>query len=384
MIRLPGLIDPHVHLRDPGDPHKEDFDSGTAAALAGGFTTVLAMPNTRPPLTDGATLAAAQSAGRVRARCDYGLFLGGGADNAADAAALAPQAVGLKLYLDQTFGPLRLDDLASVRSHFAAWPRTRPLAAHAEGRSLAFVILLAHLYHRPLHVCHVSQREEILLIRSARERGLAVTCEATPHHLFLSQDDVPALGARRAEVRPRLAAPSDRQALWDNLSVIDCFATDHAPHTADEKDNESPPPGFPGLETAVGLLWQAVGDGRLTIDSLVARMHANPRRIFGLTEQPESWIEVDPQASWEVHADQFHSRCGWTPFEGWKLPARVRRVTLRGSPAFEDGRVLAAPGSGTDLRAQNFPEAFTPRPSLKSRWRARGQASGKLHKGGNP
>jgi carbamoyl-phosphate synthase/aspartate carbamoyltransferase/dihydroorotase len=350
MIRLPGLIDPHVHLRDPGDPHKEDFDSGTAAALAGGFTAVLAMPNTKPPLTDAPTLAAAQAAARQRARCDYALFLGGGADNAASAAALAPQAAGLKLYLDQTFGPLRLDDLSSVRAHFAAWPRARPLAAHAEGRSLAFVILLAFLYDRPLHVCHVSRRDEILLIRSAKERGLAVTCEATPHHLFLSQDEVPVLGAKRAEVRPRLATPADRQGLWENLAVIDCFATDHAPHTAAEKDSDQPPPGFPGLETALGLLWQAVADGRLTVDDLVVRMHTNPRRIFGLPEQPETSIEVDPQAAWEIHAADLNSRCGWTPFEGWRLPAKVRRVTLRGRQAFADGQVLAAPGTGLDLR----------------------------------
>ncbi len=174
------------------------------------------------------------------------------------------------------------------------------------------------------------------------ERGLAVTCEATPHHLFLSQDDIPTIGERRAEVRPRLAAPSDRQALWDNLAVIDCFATDHAPHTAAEKDSEAPPPGFPGLETALGLLWLAVADGRLTEDDLVARMHTNPRRIFGLPEQPETWIEVDPRAAWEVHGARLNSRCGWSPFEGWRLPAQVRRVILRGRPAFEDGRVLAA------------------------------------------
>jgi carbamoyl-phosphate synthase/aspartate carbamoyltransferase/dihydroorotase len=350
MIRLPGLIDPHVHLRDPGDPHKEDFDSGTAAALAGGFTAVLAMPNTRPPLTDATALAAAQAAARQRARCDYALFLGGGADNGATAAELAPHAAGLKLYLDQTFGPLRLDDLSAVRMHFASWPKDRPIAVHAEGRSLAFAILLAFLYDRSLHVCHVSRRDEILLIRAAKERGLDVTCEATPHHLFLSIVDADSIGSGRAEVRPRLAEPGDREALWENLAVIDCFATDHAPHTAAEKDGSAPPPGFPGLETAVGLLWQAVADGRMTADDLVVRMFTNPRRIYGLPEQPETWIEVDPQAAWEVHAASLQSRCGWSPFEGWRLPARVRHVTLRGRAAVQDGRLLAEPGTGLDLR----------------------------------
>jgi carbamoyl-phosphate synthase/aspartate carbamoyltransferase/dihydroorotase len=353
VIRLPGLVDPHVHLRDPGDPHKEDFDSGTAAALAGGFTALLAMPNTKPPLTDAASLALALDSARRRARCDYAVFLGGGADNPASAAALASRAAGLKLYLDQTFGPLRLDDLSSVRVHFAAWPRSRPIAAHAEGRSLALLLLLGHLYGRPVHVCHVSRRDEILLIRAAREHGLAVTCEAAPHHLFLSTEDIPGLGSKRAEVRPRLAEPADRQALWDHLPVIDCFATDHAPHTLAEKDSEQPPPGFPGLETAVGLLWQAIDDGRLTQADLVQRMHTNPRRIFDLPEQPETWVEVDPQAAWEVRAAELHTRCGWTPFEGWRLPARVRRVALRGQVVYEDGRVLAQPGSGRDLRASD-------------------------------
>jgi carbamoyl-phosphate synthase/aspartate carbamoyltransferase/dihydroorotase len=172
----------------------------------------------------------------------------------------------------------------------------------------------------------------------------------TPHHLFLSHADEGAIGAGRAEVRPRLATTTDRQALWDNLDVVDCFATDHAPHTAAEKDSAEPPPGFPGLETAVGLLWRGVVEGRLTTDDIVRRMHTNPRRIFDLPAQPETWIEVDPAASWEVRSAALHSRCGWTPFEGWRLPARVRRVTLRGRPVFEEGQVLAEPGTGRYLR----------------------------------
>ena len=348
-LRLPGLIDPHVHLREPGGTHKEDFDSGTAAALAGGFTTVLAMPNTCPPLTDAESLALAKQAGRAKARCDYAFFLGAGADNAATAAALANQVCGLKMYLDQTYGPLRLEDLASLQAHVHAWPADRPIAAHAEGRSLAALLLLAALRDRPLHVCHVSRQEEILLIRAAKEHGLRVTCEVAPHHLFLSESDMPALGPGRGEVRPRLASSADVQALWDNLEVIDCFATDHAPHTLEEKDGPTPPPGFPGLETALGLLWTAVHAGRLTVEDVVRRMHTNPRRIFGLPDQPETYVELDPEAEWEVRAAELHSRCGWTPFEGHRLRGRVRRVVLRGQLAYEDGRVLAAPGSGRDL-----------------------------------
>lgn len=349
MLKLPGLIDPHVHLREPGATHKEDFDSGTAAALAGGFTAVLAMPNTQPPLTDAASLGLAQDAARTKARCDYALYLGASEENAGRAAGLAPYACGLKMYLDQTYGPLRLDDLGALMQHFQRWPAARPLAVHAEGKSLAAALLFARFADRPVHVCHVSRRDEILLIRAAKERGLKVTCEVTPHHLFLSQGDVERLGAGRSEVRPRLATKEDVAALWQNLDVIDCFATDHAPHTRQEKDGLEPPPGFPGLETALGLLLTAVAEGRLSLEDVIRRTHDNPRRLFGLREQPETSVEVDPDASWEVRAADFYSRCGWTPFEGMVLRGRVRRVWLRGRLAYEDPQVLALPGSGLDL-----------------------------------
>jgi carbamoyl-phosphate synthase / aspartate carbamoyltransferase / dihydroorotase len=133
--------------------------------------------------------------------------------------------------------------------------------------------------------------------------------------------------------------------------VIDCFATDHAPHTLAEKDGHNPPPGFPGLETALPLLLTAVHEERLSLDDLIARLVTNPRRIFHLPEQPETRIEVDEHARWEIRANQTHTRCAWTPFEGWRVRGRVRRVVLRGLEAFRDGQVLAPPGYGKDLRS---------------------------------
>ena len=349
MLRLPGLIDPHVHLREPGETHKEDFDSGTAAALAGGFTMVLAMPNTQPPLTDRDSLGLAHQAAQAKARCDYGIFLGAGGDDASYPPDLADQVCGLKMYLDQTFGPLRIDGLAGLLAHAGSWPKSKPLACHAEGRTLAAALMVAHLLERSIHICHVSRAEEITLIRMAKERGLQVTCEVAPHHLFLTEVDVPSLGAGRSEVRPRLASSSDRDALWENLAVIDCFATDHAPHTLVEKDGQDPPPGFPGLETALGLWMSAVSDSRLTLDDVVERAYANPRRIYHLPEQSDTWIEVDPDQGWEVRAEELNSRCGWSPFEGWKLNGRVRRVTLRGQSVYDEGGVQVPPGFGVNV-----------------------------------
>jgi carbamoyl-phosphate synthase/aspartate carbamoyltransferase/dihydroorotase len=316
---------------------------------------VLAMPNTKPPIFDGQTLDLALAAAKGKAHCDYAQFLGAGPDNAHLVPSLAPRAAGLKMYLDSTFGELRLDDMTIWMKHFQNWPKNMPIVAHSESRSMAAVILMAAIYDRPVHIAHISLKEEILLIKAAKERGIQVTCEVCPHHLFLTRDDIPAISQGhpgRGEVRPRLASREDVNALWANLDVIDCFATDHAPHTRAEKDGENPPPGFPGLETLLPLLLTAVSDGRLTVDDIIQRSVINPRRIFSLPEQPETWVEVDQDATYSIHAAEMKSRCGWTPFEGRKVKGRVVRVVLRGREAFKDGEVLVERGFGLNLARQ--------------------------------
>ncbi len=375
MIKLPGLIDPHVHVREPGQTHKEDWDTATQAALAGGVTMILAMPNTRPPIFDESTLNLSLDAANTKARCDYGQYLGAGPGNAAEVARLASRAAALKMYLDSTFGELRLDDMTLWLEHFRRWPGPGPIVLHAESRSMAAALAFAQMFNQQVHIAHVSLREEILLIKAAKERGVKVTCEVCPHHLFLTNPSPPppspentplssphfpngkwggrgGLGEGRHEVRPRLATQADVDALWDNLDVIDCFATDHAPHTLAEKDGENPPPGFPGLETLLPLLLTAAADGRLTLDNVIEKSVINPRRIFHLPEQPETWVEVDETAQYELRASEMKSRCGWTPFDGWKVKGRVRKVILRGREVARDGEILAEPGFGKDVRAR--------------------------------
>jgi carbamoyl-phosphate synthase/aspartate carbamoyltransferase/dihydroorotase len=356
MLRLPGLIDPHVHVREPGQTHKEDWDTVTQAALAGGVTTILAMPNTKPPIFDESTLDLALAAAKVKARCDYAQYLGAGPENAAEVARIAPEAAALKMYLDSTFGQLRLDDMTLWLEHFRHWPGETPIVTHSESRSMAAALWMAQMFDKPIHIAHISLREEVLLIKAAKEHGVKVTCEVCPHHLFITSPSPNSAGigggqgGGRIEVRPRLATQADVDALWANLDVIDCFATDHAPHTLAEKDGENPPPGFPGLETLLPLLLTAVDAGRLTLDQLIEKSVTNPRRIFKLPEQPETWVEVDEQAEYELKASEMHSRCGWTPFEGWKVKGRVRKVVLRGQTAFEDGQILVQPGFGKNIR----------------------------------
>lgn len=348
-IRLPGLIDVHVHLREPGATHKEDWLSGTSAALAGGFTAVLAMPNTQPPITSPGAFETALSLAEQKAVCDYGQYLGASLTNAAEISRLAGKSAGLKMYLDSTYGELKLDSMDSWLRHFEQWPMDKPIAAHAETTSLAAVILLSDLYDRPIHLCHVSRKQEMAVIRKAKDKGLKVTCEVTPHHLFLSQEDIPTIGLGKHEVRPILNTPENQQALWDSLEYIDCFATDHAPHTLAEKESPTPPPGFPGLETALPLLLTAVDDGRLAIDDITRRFHDNPRRIFNIPNQPDTYIEVDPEIKWKTAAAGMLSKCGWTPFEGRQMTGKVDLVVLRGQKVYQQGRILAKPGYGHNL-----------------------------------
>lgn len=355
MLKLPGLIDPHVHLRDPGAIHKEDWHSGTCAALAGGFTVVLDMPNNTPPIVDAETLAAKQRAARAKAVCDYGIHFGAGANNAEIAASLAPQCSGLKMYLDQTFGPLRLDDLQSLVAHMQHFPKEVPILCHAEGRTIAAAIFVAELADRSVHICHVSRKDEIELIRAAKEKGIRVTCEVTPHHLFLTRDDCGdtnhrGIGAGKCEVRPMLASRADVQALRANLDIVDCFATDHAPHTLAEKESATAPPGYPGLETALSLYLELVREGILTLDDVIARCYENPRKIFNVPAQDETWIEVDVDAEWIARGANMHTRAKWTPFEGRAMCGQVTRVVLRGQTVFENDCVLAKPASGKNIR----------------------------------
>ncbi|RZC40808.1 CAD protein [Asbolus verrucosus] len=292
LLKLPGLIDTHVHVREPGATHKEDYASCTAAALAGGVTMICAMPNTNPAITDKESLTLVKSLAKQNARCDYAIFMGASSDNFSTIPELAQEVAGLKMYLNETFTTLRLNDLNVWSKHLANWPKKAPLCVHAEGQTTAAIILMANLQNRPIHICHVARKEEILIIKAAKEKGLNITCEVCPHHLFLSADDIKTLGVCKSQVRPTLTTLEDQQALWDNLHVIDCFATDHAPHTLEEKTSSNPPPGFPGLETILPLLLNAVNENKLTVEDIINKFYRNPKKIFNLPDQPNTYVEL--------------------------------------------------------------------------------------------
>lgn len=374
---FPGLIDAHVHLREPGGEHKEDFHSGTSAALAGGVTTVLAMPNTNPPIVDQGSLNKALSLARSKAVSDFGLFIGGTPDNAIEAAELS-DAVGLKLYVGSSTGNLLVDQLPAQIAHFEQYPHDRIIAVHAEDEAAvqyfaargqrrppicaalatAHVLTLAEQFNKHIHICHVSTAYELDLIKMARERGLDVTCEVAPHHLYLSTEDEIKLKAL-GKVNPPLRDPNEIDKVWERLSVVDMIATDHAPHTLNEKASDNPPSGMPGLETMLPLLLKAVSDGRMTLPDIARMAAQRPADVFGLVNKGQiapgydaDLTLVDLEAHWTVENSHLFTRCGWSPFEGWEMRGQIRQVYLRGQKVFENGRVLASAGYGQQVQTQ--------------------------------
>ena len=340
MVRIPGLIDAHVHLRVPGGEHKEDFRSGTAAALAGGFTQLLAMPNTRPPLTTGAIWQEAQARAEREGLCDVHHFAGVDAGDLSRLGELGRLAPALKVYLDETYNQTGGLDRTALDRIAVSWPRGKVLALHAEGESITLAISLAREHRCPVHICHVSRREEIERIAEAKREGLPVTCEVTPHHLFLTQADARRLGPL-GDMRPHLAEQRDVDALWAHLgTTVDMIASDHAPHTLEEKrDPVSSPPGVPGLESTLPLLLTAVSQKRLAMDRMVDLLHTNPARIYGLPRQADIWLEIDPHARYTFPEYPLRTKCGWSPFSGMPMVGRLRRVVLRGKTVYADGRL---------------------------------------------
>ncbi len=356
MLILPGLIDAHVHLRVPGGEHKEDFVSGSSAALAGGFTCLLAMPNTNPPLVTLKNWQDTQSQAENQAFCEVHHFAGGSEAHLDQLPDLARHAIGLKLYLDATFGPLRLQDPKAIEKCFELWPASKPICLHAELDSLRAAIELAERYQKHIHVCHVACKEEVEMIAKAQDRGINVTAEVTAHHLFLTEADTKRLGAY-GDMRPRLQSQQDQDTLWQHLgTTIEVIASDHAPHAKFEKEGfesqrafltaENPleedqkrpiPPGIPGLESTLPLMLNAVTENRLSLKTLIKLLHDNPKRIFNLPEQPETWVEVDENAKYFFPDHPLYTKCGWSSFQGMRMIGAVKRVVLRTREVYKDG-----------------------------------------------
>lgn len=343
LLKLPGLIDVHVHLREPGGEQKEDFSTGTKAAIAGGVTMVVDMPNNVQPITTPERLARKITLAKDRIYCDLGFHFAANKEAVPNFQSVAPKVIGYKLYMNHTTGNLIVssDEAELV---FKNIPKDRIVIVHAEGPTLDIAIEMAKKYQKRIHVAHVSLASEVKAITEAKKSGLQITAEVTPHHLFLTNEDVKTLGSL-GMMKPPLQSQKDVEALWTGIKegTIDMVATDHAPHTLEEKRSDKPPFGVPGVETTLPLLLTAVNEGRLTIEQLLKVTHDNPKKIFSLPDQENTYIEVDIDQEYVLENENMFSKSGWTPFVGKKIKAKIVGVYLRGEKVFDGKKIIGEP-----------------------------------------
>lgn len=353
LIKIPGMVDPHTHLRGMDWAHKGDFASETAAAVAGGYWTVFDMPNTQPSTISPESLARKLTEFGAQAICDWGVYYGA-ANNAnwQTFEGIVESVCGLKIYNNQTTGNLLIDDQAVREQHYAHWPSGKVIAVHAEEETVLDILALVREYRKFTHFCHISTAGEIAYLTTAKEEGLPISIGVCPHHLWLTQDDLPTLGAFGL-MKPELKTAKDREALWKAVQsgVVDVIESDHAPHTIAEKESDKPPFGVPGLETTLPLLLSAVHDGHLTLEQVVKLVADNPRRIFGLTCPEDTYALVDLAAAYVIDRNSLHTRCGWSPFEGATVNGKVVETWIRGRKVFDGEGVLAQSGTGINLYA---------------------------------
>ena len=335
-IKIPMLIDIHVHVREPGDEHKETWHTCSRAALNGGVGLICAMPNTKPSCVNLDIYNRVNSIASSNSVCDYMLFVGADGENYTELANLNPKVCAVKFYLNETYSTLKIRNISVLRQYFIHCPDDMLMCFHSEVEMVGVVLYLASIYKKRVHICHVSRKDEIEMIRDAKENGIDCTCEVTPHHLFMGDDTL--LPDSLRTVKPPLNTSEDREALWENMDIIDCFATDHAPHLKEEKQTCGCP-GFTGLETMLPLLLNAVNAGKLTIDDIVEKCYHNPKRILRLNPNygENSYIEINLDREYEISDSKLKTKAGWTPFDGVKVKGSLERFVFNGLCVFNNG-----------------------------------------------
>lgn len=377
---LPGVIDTQVHFREPGDEHKEDFESGSRAAVLGGVTAVFEMPNTSPPTTTVETFTDKIERAAGRMWCDFAFYIGASADNVRNLGWLERLrgCCGVKVFMGSSTGDLLVADdevLAAVlqngRRRVAVHSedefrlkarmnlrRRGDPASHAEWRdeetavrSTRRLLELARIIGRRIHVLHVSTGTEMAML--AENKDIA-TVEVTPQHLSLVAPDCYRILSTRSQMNPPIRDESHRKLLWGALlgGVVDVIGSDHAPHTREEKAKPYPdsPSGMPGVQTLVPLMLNHVNDGRMSLLRFVDLTSAGPARVFGIAGKGRvavgydaDFTLVDMKAERRVEDDWIASKCGWTPYAGLTLKGWPLVTIIRGRLVMQEGEVTGAP-----------------------------------------
>jgi dihydroorotase len=378
---LPTGIDIHVHFRDPGMTHKEDFTTGSLAAAYGGISCVCDMPNTQPSTTSVQTLKEKRQLAGKKSVVDFGLYAAISDENVERVADMAPLCTGFKIFLgSSTLSP----QVSAQNLHVALLEanRTRKITlihaeddhclqihqdredslidhlrcrtAECEETAIKNIISSSHNLTSPIHICHLSSSDGFEVLR---QRPLHISVGVTPHHLFF---DVQSIRSHHTwyKVNPPLRSTVDRESLWYgvNHGLIDIFESDHAPHTEEEKNVSfhDAPAGLPGVETMYPLLLAALKKEQITLDRLLLMMCERPAQLLGLSKgaleigRDADFIVVDLKKTETITAARLHSKCGWTPFEG-RPGIFPSLVFIRGERVIDDHQLLVRQGFGTYL-----------------------------------
>lgn len=393
-LAIPGPIDVHTHLRDMELSAKEDFYSGTCAAAAGGYTTVLDMPNTVPPTTSARRLEEKAQVASKKVVVNVGFHAAGLSDEAEMCNLAKAGAFSFKLYLLKPIDGLKPEDDNELKALFSTSARLEvPVTVHAEDgkfveekklvsekpessksfleahgpeaeeRAVDRVLRLATSGCQ-IHFCHVSAERTVRKILAARKRGRKVTMEVTPHHMLLSSRAIDDMKGVALTVPPVRKA-SEARALWSSFrnGKIDLVASDHAPHTMEEKSRDSlwaTPPGIPGLETTLPLLLTRVNSGQLSLERFIESVSRMPAEIFSLkyrgslSEGSAGDVTlINLRQRFVVKAESFYSKAKHSPFDGFQCKGRPVRTIVGGVTVMEDDEVVGSPGSGRVLRARS-------------------------------
>jgi len=384
---LPGVIDSQVHFREPGLTHKEDLESGTRAAALGGVTTIFEMPNTKPATIDAEALQDKLDRAAGRAWVDHAFFMGATAENATQVAELErlPGCAGMKVFMGSSTGSLLVEDdeplavlARNARRRFSVhaedekrlrerFERVRDgadVSRHPEWRDPEAALLatrrivnLCRRFGAKVHVLHISTADEMALLRHYKD---VATVEVTPQHLTFAAPDCYAACGTQVQMNPPIRDDSHRAGLWHGVDqgVVDVLGSDHAPHTAEEKERPYPtsPSGIPGVQTLLPLMLNHVAEGRLSLQHLVELTAHGPARLFGVVRKGRiavgydaDLVLVDLKAAHEIALDELASKAGWSPFVGRRVRGWPVATVLRGRVIARDGEVQDDP-AGTPVQ----------------------------------
>jgi len=383
---LPGVIDSHVHFREPGLTHKEDLESGSRGAVLGGVTAVFEMPNTEPATTTAEALADKVKRAHHRMHCDFAFYVGATRENTRDLGELErlPGAAGVKVFMGSSTGSLLIEDDEGVRAvlesigrraafhcedeyrlrermnlRIAGDPRSHPVwrDATAALKGTQRLIALARATGKRVHVLHVTSKEEATFL--AEHKDIA-TAEATPAHLTLAAPECYERLGTLAQLNPPIRDAEHRAGLWHGIAqgVTDTIGSDHSPHTREEKTKPYPasPSGMAGVQTLVPLMLDHMNAGRLSLLRFVDLTSAGPARVFGISGKGRiaagydaDLTVVDLKRRETIRNDWIAARAGWTPYDGFAVTGWPVGTFVRGHKAMWDG-VLATPAQGECVR----------------------------------